>query len=91
MAVEMGIRGIEFVRQPIVEVRYKGQSVGGNRLDFIVGNCLPLELKAVDSLMPIHLAQLRSDLKATGYQLGLLINFSAPQLRAGGIKRVILS
>ncbi len=50
-----------------------------------------MELKAVDKVLPIHEAQVMSYLKATNAQLGLLINFNAPLLRDGGIRRMILN
>jgi GxxExxY protein len=71
-------------------VSYKGHPVGESRLDLLVGGQLIVELKAVESLLPIHLAQVLSYLKATGHQLALLINFNVPVLK-DGIKRVILS
>ena len=54
----------------------------------LVGGALVLELKAVEDLLPIHLAQLRSYLVALNLELGLLINFNAVHLRSG-IKRVV--
>ena len=51
---------------------------------------LLVELKAVEALAPIHKAQVISYLKATGHQLGLLINFNVPLLHLG-IQRVVLS
>lgn len=88
LAVEFGLRGIPFERQKILGVSYKGRSVGEGRVDFLVGGCLIVETKAVDALAPIHQAQVISYLKATGFQLGLLINFKVPMLREG-IKRII--
>lgn len=49
-----------------------------------------VELKAVESILPIHRAQLLSYLKAGGFRLGLLINFNVPRLR-DGVSRTILS
>jgi GxxExxY protein len=90
LCVELQLRGIPFIRQPIVSVDYKNHVVGEGRLDLLVGNALIVELKAVDALAPIHTAQVISYLKTTGHQLGLLINFNVPILR-DGIKRIILS
>ncbi len=59
-------------------------------MDLLVGDKLIVELKAVDTLAPIHSAQIISYLKATGYSLGLLINFNVAVLKEG-IKRVVLS
>ncbi len=61
----------------------------GYRLDFLVAGAVVVEVKAVESLLPIHHAQLLSYLKLGGWKLGLLINFHAPLLREG-IKRVVL-
>ena len=90
LGIEMDIQNIPFERQVKVAVEYKGHKVGEGRLDFLVADILPMELKAVEALAPIHQAQLISYLKMTHLQLGLLINFNVPILKQG-IKRVILS
>ena len=59
------------------------------RVDFIVEDCLIVEVKCVEKLLPVHKAQLLSYLKLTRLKLGLLLNFNVPHLREGGIKRVI--
>jgi len=59
-------------------------------MDILVKDALIVELKAVDSLAPIHKAQTISYLKATGLKLALLINFNVPVLKEG-IKRIIFS
>ena len=53
------------------------------RVDFIVENCLVVEIKCVEKVLPVHEAQLLSYLKLSGYRLGLLINFNVPHLRDG--------
>lgn len=53
------------------------------RLDFLVGGYLVVELKAVESVQPVHAAQLLSYLRLGGYPIGLLLNFGQPTLRAG--------
>jgi len=90
LAYEIGLYNIPYERQVKVKVAYKGHSVGEGKLDLLVAKILPVELKAVDALAPIHQAQLLSYLKMTGLQLGLLINFNVPLLKQG-IKRVIFS
>jgi len=62
-----------------VPVYYGGHEVGRHRLDLLVEGCLILELKAVESLCPVHYAQVRSYLKASRLKCALLINFSTPQ------------
>ena len=90
LCVELGLREIAFQRQVPVAVEYKGHAVGEGRLDLLVAGRLVVELKAVESILPVHQAQVISYLKATGHQLGLLINFTVPVLKTG-IKRIILT
>lgn len=58
LAIELTERGIEFERQKPVELKYKQQIVGEARLDLLVDGRLIVELKAVESLHPIHHAQI---------------------------------
>ena len=90
LCIELENQNVPFQRQVKVAVEYKGKRVGEGRLDLLVANILPVELKAVESLAAIHQAQLISYLKMTHLQLGLLINFNVPFLK-NGIKRVILT
>jgi GxxExxY protein len=90
LAVELKLRGVPFERQIPIAVSYKGEAVGEGRLDFLVGNRLLVELKAVDSLAPIHKAQVISYLRATGCHPALLINFDVAVL-SSGIRRIVLS
>ena len=75
------------MRLPIV---YRGVRLdAAYRIDFIVDNCIIVELKAVEKLLPVHMAQLLSYLKLSGQQLGLLINFNVPHLRQGSCERIV--
>jgi GxxExxY protein len=89
LAVELTLRGVSYLRQHAFALDYKGQRVGEGRVDLYVADCLPVELKSVDTLAPIHQAQLLSYLKALRRPLGLLLNFKAATLREG-IIRVVL-
>ena len=60
----------------------------GYRLDIVVENQIILELKTVESLLPVHEAQLLTYLKLTGLTLGLLINFNVPALTQG-LRRIV--
>jgi GxxExxY protein len=60
----------------------------GYRLDILVENKVVIELKSVEALNDVHLAQTLTYLKLGNYKLGLLMNFNVSQLR-NGIKRVI--
>ena len=90
LATELRLRDVAFTRQLVIGVDYKGSNVGLARLDLLVGGKLVVELKAVEQLAPIHLAQVLSYLKATGHGLGLLITFNVRELRRG-IRRVVRS
>ena len=92
LVVEFMIRGIGIHHEveKSISLIYKGHDVGRGRLDFLVADCLVVELKAVQTLAPIHEAQLLSYLKITKRTLGLLINFNVPLLK-DGIKRIALS
>ncbi len=93
LAVELRLRGIDYHQEYPIDLSYKGANVGQSRLDFLVfknAHQLVVELKAAESLSPIHHAQVISYLKATNIQLGLLINFNVRLLK-DGIERVILS
>jgi len=86
--VELTHRGIAFVRQPAIVIFYKDRLVGDLRPDLLVAKRLVVELKAVDRLAPLHLAQALSYLKATQLRLALVINFNVPVLLRG-VRRVI--
>jgi GxxExxY protein len=60
----------------------------GYRVDFIVERCLIIEVKCVEKLLPVHVAQLLSYLRLSGLKLGLLLNFNVPHFRQG-IRRII--
>ena len=60
----------------------------GYRLDLLVNDAVIVEIKSVESLAPIHEAQLLSYLKISGGKVGLLLNFNVKILKYGGIKRL---
>jgi GxxExxY protein len=90
LAVELGRRNIPFKRQIALTVKYKGFRVGEGRVDLLVGGELVVELKSVEQLAAVHVAQLISYLKAFDRPLGLLITFNVKLLR-NGVRRVVLS
>jgi GxxExxY protein len=86
---ELSIRGIPFERQVLIPVEYKGVKLDcGYRADIVVDGTILLEIKAIDSLLPIHDAQLLSYLKLGGWKIGLLINFNVELLKDGLRRRV---
>lgn len=81
---EFAAHGIEATREVDIEVQYKGLSLGKKRVDFIVEDCL-LEIKAKTALEDVDKVQTLSYLKASGYPIGLLINFGGVEIE---IKRI---
>jgi GxxExxY protein len=75
LMVELKKLGLNVQNQVPIQVNYKGEIVGDYFADLIVERCILIELKTVDQLQKIHEAQLLNYLKATGYQIGLLVNF----------------
>lgn len=90
LCVELTLRGLSFARQVPIPICYRSSPVGQYQLDLMVAGQLVVELKAVPQILPIHVAQVISYLKAARKPLGLILNFHVPVLQAG-IKRVILS
>lgn len=86
---EFKLRGVQFEKQVPLPIKYKGVSLNtGYRLDLLVDNKIVVELKAVNRLEPIHEAQLLTYLKLGCWNVGLIINFNVPVLKAG-IKRIV--
>ena len=86
---ELKLRGFESVRQLVLPIKYKNLVVPeAYRIDLLVENRLVIELKTVETLLPIHSAQLLTYLRMSGNNLGLLINFQAVRL-TDGIKRLV--
>lgn len=88
LAYELAQLGVALERQKLIPVTYKGLSFDdGLRLDLLVAGEVIVELKCVESILPIHEAQLLSYLKLSGRKVGLIINFKVPVLKQG-IKRL---
>jgi len=87
---ELHLRGLPFRRQLDLPIAYKAATLkSGLRLDLIVADAVVVEVKAVESLLPIHEAQLMTYLRLSGKRVGLLINFGTPVLRDGIVRRVL--
>ncbi len=88
---ELSTRGITYRRQVAVPIIYKGVRFSERlRLDILVEDLVICELKAVDAMNPVFLAQILSHLKLSGKRLGFLINFNVTSIKQG-IRRVILN
>jgi len=85
---ELNDKGLKTQCQVEVPINYKGQNLGtGFRADMIIENKLLIELKAVDVINKIHMAQVITYLKLLNIKRGLIINFNTSLLK-NGIKRI---
>ena len=80
LAIEMNNKGLEFSREHEMDIFYKGERIGGRRVDFFVEGKIMIALKAVIQLEDVHLAQAINYLKAYHIQVGLLINFGSKNM-----------
>jgi len=85
MAWELPVHDLEFDREVWIDVYYKGRKVGRKRVDFIIDEVM-VEIKAKAALEPVDFVQTLSYLKASGYKVGLLINFGTSKLE---VKRLV--
>ena len=87
LLMELKARGLKAAAQYPIKVRYKDQIVGEYFADLLVEDQVIIELKTVNRIEKIHEAQLLNYLKATGINVGLLVNFKS---RKAEIKRLVL-
>ena len=86
--MELADAGIPAQRQVDIPVFFRGRSLGiGFRVDVIVDDCLPLEIKAIENFEPIHLAIFINYLRLLKFKRGFMLNFHKKLLKEG-IKRV---
>lgn len=89
MTYEVGSSGLQVEAQKPIPLIYEGLKLEcGYRLDLVVERQVIVEIKAVEALHPIHVAQMLTYLKLTGCQVGLLMNFNVKNLVAG-VRRVV--
>lgn len=87
---ELSLQGIHFDKQRPLPVVYKGIKIECSyRLDIVVEDAVIVELKAVDTIIPVHEAQLLTYLKLTGMRIGLLMNFHEAVLKDGIRRRIV--
>jgi GxxExxY protein len=90
MMHELSLRKLAVVNQQLVRVRYKDLVFDEPlRFDVLVEDCLLIEVKSVERILPVHKAQLLSYMKLLNIPVGLLINFHESTLK-DGISRLIL-
>ena len=90
LACELSHSDIAFQMEVPLPVRYKGFLLDcGYRIDLLVRRDLIVEIKSVETLLPIHQAQILTYMRLANVSLGLLINFNVTKLQ-NGIKRFVL-
>jgi GxxExxY protein len=90
LACELSQGQIPFKMEVSLQVRYKDILLDcGNRIDLVVGGTLIVETKCVETLLPIHQAQILTYMRLSKIPIGLLINFNVTKLQ-NGIKRFVL-
>lgn len=91
LAYEISEKGLRVERQVEMPLSYQKVRLDvGYRIDLLVEDQLIIEVKAVESLLPVHRAQVITYLKLSGNQLGFLMNFNAPVLKKG-LERIVFS
>ena len=80
LEIEMADEGLSFEREREIRIFYRGEDIGSRRVDFLVSEIIPVELKALVELENVHFAQAMNYLEAFDLEVGLLINFGAGSL-----------
>ena len=84
LALELPAQGLEYSREVWIDVHYKEETVGKKRVDFLIDDqtgAVMVEIKAKSKLEDVDFVQALSYLKASGYKVGLLINFGGRSLQ----------
>jgi GxxExxY protein len=89
MAEEFRKNGIQFQREPTIDLKIDGRTLGAYRPDFIVEGTVVVEVKSVVHDHAVFTAQMLTYLRLTGLHVGLILNFNRPLMK-DGIKRVVL-
>ena len=86
---ELGLDGVAFQRECAFPVIYRGVAVGCTyKLDLLVADIAVVELKCVETVLPVHRAQLLTEMKVANKPVGLLLNFKVPVMK-NGITRML--
>jgi GxxExxY protein len=89
LAYELSRRGNVVRREAVISIHYEGLKVeNAYRADLIVNGLVLIELKACESILPIHRSQLLSYLRLGEFKLGYLLNFHVDRMR-NGIARLV--
>ncbi len=89
LAHELGKQGLSIRRQVSVAIHYEELLIeNGYRIDLLANERVVIELKALETILPVHRAQLLSYLRLGGFRLGYLLNFNVAHMR-DGIARIV--
>lgn len=89
LCVELEARGLRYLRQHSIPLRYRDKPIGEYRLDLLVEDAVIVEVKSVERIDPVFMFQVLTYLRAASKKIGLLINFNSRFLK-DGIRRYIL-
>ncbi|RUT70759.1 GxxExxY protein [Flavobacterium cupreum] len=90
MIKELSLRHISFKSELIIPIEYKGLELESDlRCDLFIEDCLVLELKSVNQIIPIHIAKLMSYMKLLNSPIGLMINFNVTNIYHEGQKTYV--
>lgn len=89
LVFELRERGLTVVAEDLVPILYKGKPLNGHyRIDLLVEDAVIVELKSIETVLPVHCAQVLTYLRLTEKRVGLLINFNVSYLRQG-VRRIV--
>jgi GxxExxY protein len=89
LMIEMQAANLAVETERTVSLTYRGRRVGrGLKIDLLVEGCVVVEVKSVEQVHPVHLAQVITYLKIADHPVGLLLNFNVTTLRAG-LRRLV--
>ena len=81
LIIELKNTDFRIEREKLIKIWYGSKIVGKHFLDLVINETVVIELKAARGIMPVHAAQMKSYLHATGYPMGMVLNFGMPELQ----------
>ena len=80
MKKELSLLNIPFETEKEIKIQYKNENIGIHRIDLVVDNEFIVELKAVEGIVDVHIAQVISYMKASGIEKSLILNYAKPSI-----------
>lgn len=90
LCIEFKEQGLAFKRQVGIPLYYRGELISEHRPDLIVNDEVIVEIKSVEQLAPIHMAQMLTYLRVAALHVGLILNFNSETMKKG-TRRVVLN